>query len=158
MSAPCKEKRKPQEMQILLESLSIREKVFIEEQGVPRNIEQDGRDNESGHVVLWVGDVPAGTSRFRETEEGIKLERLALLPQFRKKHLGRLLLIESIRAIRMASLTKRIYLHAQQQALPFYTASYFEATEEHTVEGGIPHVTMFLPIENEEELLEQDQG
>lgn len=153
---PYGELRKPHEMQSLLDCLAIRERVFIEEQKVPMAVEQDGRDNESGHVLLWVQGTPVGTLRFRKTEAGVKLERIAVLREYRGHHFGKLLVREGVRAARMKGSTEPVYLHAQQQTTPFYASMGFVETGERTVEAEIPHVTMTLPSETEERLLTED--
>jgi predicted GNAT family N-acyltransferase len=153
---PLSDQRKPYELQSLLDCIAIRERVFIEEQQVPQDIEQDGKDSESGHVLLWSEGIPAGTLRFRVTDEGIKMERIAVLPELRGRHLGKLLIREGLRAVRMNGLDQQIYIHAQQQASSFYASLGFEETGEHTVEAGILHTTMCITSEKEHALLETD--
>ena len=131
---PTGTQRQPVELQSLLDCITIRERVFVEEQQVPLAIEQDGRDN----------------------EEGIKLERIAILKEFRGRHLGKLLIREGIRAVRMSSLEGPIYIHAQQQAASFYASLGFIENGEHTVEANIDHTTMFISVEQECQLLETD--
>ena len=41
----------------------IRREVFIEEQGVPEEIEMDDKDDEAIHVLAVVDDEPAGCGR-----------------------------------------------------------------------------------------------
>lgn len=153
---PLAGQRQPHELQSLLDCITIRERVFIEEQHVPLAIEQDGKDNESGHLLLWIQGVPVGTIRFRQTEEGVKLERLAVLKEFRGRHLGKLLVRESLRAVRMSGLTDPVYLHAQLQAAPLYASLGFTETGEKTVEADMPHVTMRINTQAEGSLLDLD--
>lgn len=153
---PIENQRQPFAMQSLLDCIAIREQVFIEEQQVPIGIEQDGKDNESGHVLLWIQGTPVGTLRFRQTEEGVKLERIAVLKPYRGRHLGKLLIREGLRAVRMSGATAQIYLHAQQHAAPFYHSMGFIETGEHTIEAGIPHVTMRIPLEAEDRFIDSD--
>ncbi|MEA5031061.1 MAG: GNAT family N-acetyltransferase [Sphaerochaeta sp.] len=153
---PIEDQRQPFAMQSLLDCIAIREQVFIEEQKVPIGIEQDGKDNESGHVLLWIQGAPVGTLRFRQTEEGVKLERIAVLKPYRGRHLGKLLIREGLRAVRMSGATAQIYLHAQQHAAPFYHSMGFIETGEHTIEAGIPHVTMRIPLEAEDRFIDSD--
>ncbi|MDD3822910.1 MAG: GNAT family N-acetyltransferase [Sphaerochaetaceae bacterium] len=153
---PLADQRQQHELQSLLDCMAIREQVFIVEQHVPMAIEQDGRDNESGHVLLWAQGNPVGTLRFRPTEEGVKMERIAILKEFRGRHLGRLLIREGLRAIRMSGLTERVYIHAQEHAASFYASMGFVPTGEHTVEANIPHETMQIDTDTEERLLDMD--
>lgn len=156
MIVPIGLQRQPFELQSLLDCITIREQVFVEEQQVPFGIEQDGRDNESGHILLWTEGVPVGTLRFRPTDEGIKLERIAILKEFRGRHLGKLLIREGLRAVRMNNLQGSVYIHAQEHAAPFYASLGFEETGEHTVEADIPHTTMRITEEKEGRLLDTD--
>ena len=153
---PIGEQRQPFALQSLLDCITIREQVFIKEQQVPISIEQDGKDNESGHVLLWIQEVPVGTLRFRETDEGVKLERIAVLKEYRGRHLGKLLVREGLRAVRMNGLTGSMYLHAQEYAIAFYASLGFTENGERTVEAGIPHVTMQISSETENELIDID--
>lgn len=156
MVVPLGDQRKPHELHSLLDCIAIRESVFIDEQQVPIEIEQDGKDGESGHVLLWCEGVPVGTLRFRITEDGVKLERIAILKRYRGRHLGKLLIREGVRAIRMNDLDQTIYIHAQKHASPFYRSLGFAETGEESVEAGIPHCTMLLSPEQESLLFETD--
>ena len=156
MILPLGVPRKPYEMQSLIDCMTIRERVFIQEQQVPQEIDQDGKDGESAHVLLWHEDKPIGTLRYRITEEGVKMERIAILKEYRGRHLGRLLIREGLRAIRMNELHQNIYIHAQEHAGPFYTALGFRETGERTVEAGIAHITMRISAEQEQTLLDCD--
>ena len=148
--------RQPYDLQSLLDCIVIREQVFISEQHVPIEIEQDGKDSECGHILLWTEGIPVGTLRFRETEEGIKLERIAILKEYRGRHLGKLLIREGIRAVRMNYLEGKIYIHAQQHASSFYASVGFEESGEQTVEANIPHTTMHISYDQECRLLDTD--
>ena len=153
---PLGNQRKPHELQSLLDCIAIREMVFVEEQHVPIMVEQDGKDNESGHVLMWFKGAPVGTLRFRDTNQGVKLERIAILKEFRGRHLGKLLIREGVRAARMNGLSGTIFLHAQQQAAALYASLGFKETGERTIEANISHVTMHLGSAAEATLLEMD--
>ena len=139
--------------QFLLECLNIREQVFCEEQHIEFGIEQDGKDNESGHILLWYQNIPVGTMRYRQTDEGIRLERLSVLSPYRGLQYGKLLIQAGIRAARDEHLEGQIYLHAQVSALPFYHKLGFIDFGDEFSEGGIAHRNMFLPKETENELV-----
>ena len=65
--------------------LRIREKVFIQEQAVPRHIEVDGKDSECIHFLIFIESIPIGTARIKM--DG-KIERVSILKSHRKKGLG----------------------------------------------------------------------
>ena len=64
-------------------AFSIRKNVFVDEQKVSEDIEWDEFEYEAHHVLAFIEDKPVGTARWRKTQKGIKLERFAVLPEFR---------------------------------------------------------------------------
>lgn len=122
------------------EALPIRTKVFVEEQNVPPDLEYDGKDPEALHYILLLDDKPIGTARWRETNEGIKLERFAILKQYRNNNYGTELLKAVLQDIIPSK--KPIYLHAQQKAIPYYERQGFVKEGEEFEEAGIMHYLM----------------
>jgi predicted GNAT family N-acyltransferase len=99
------------------QAFAIRRKVFVEEEGVDPALEYD-HEEEAHHYLLLLGGKALATARWRETEKGIKLERFAVLPEFRNRGLGGIILKEVINDV--VPLGKPIYLHSQLRAVPFY--------------------------------------
>ncbi len=132
---------------------TIRDKVFIEEQEVPREVERDENDPTSGHLLLSRGSELVGTLRIRLTAEGVKLERIAIMAKERGKKFGRLLIKEGVKRSRKLYPTEPIYILSQVQAAPFYASMGFVATDEYKEEGNRLHVTMTLSPEAEEKIL-----
>ena len=64
------------------EAFVIRRKVFVDEQHCPPDLEYQN-DDVSTHFLAKCDGVPCGAARWRKTENGIKLERFAVLPEFR---------------------------------------------------------------------------
>ncbi|MCF8302651.1 MAG: GNAT family N-acetyltransferase [Bacteroidales bacterium] len=121
-------------------ALPIRTKVFVDEQKVPSELEYDGADEQARHYILYLDEKPIGTARWRETNEGIKLERFAVLKQYRNKNYGSGLLKAVLQDI--IPLNKPIYLHAQLKAVPYYERQGFVKVGEKFVEAGIEHYLM----------------
>jgi predicted GNAT family N-acyltransferase len=121
------------------QAFAIRKAVFVVEQGVDANLEYD-HEEESCHYLLFLGSKPVATARWRETEKGIKLERFAVLPQFRNRGIGEIILKEVLHDV--SSLGKRIYLHAQIKAVTFYERNGFYKIGEKFTEAGIEHFRM----------------
>jgi len=138
-----------QERQLFLDCLNIREQVFCIEQQVPFTIEQDGKDIESAHVLLWVQDLPVGTLRYRRTDVGLKFERIAILKEYRGLHYGKTLLREAIKLAREDGNRLKIYLHSQMAAKDFYAKIGFIPEGNQMIEAGIAHIRMSLPEEAE---------
>lgn len=125
--------------------LEIRRRVFIEGQGVPLELELDGLDEEAEHLLAWrlepAPPTPIGTARFRETPEGLKAERVAVLDAERGRGVGRALMtaIEDQGRARRAS---SVVLHAQVEVIAFYERLGYEAEGEVFSEAGIDHRVM----------------
>ena len=73
---------------LLKQIFEIRRKVFVEEQEVDAREEYDEFETSSTHLVAKFNSLPVGTCRFRNTEKGIKLERFAVLKEYRKDGVG----------------------------------------------------------------------
>ena len=116
----------------------IRRIVFVEGQDVPVSVDSDGLDGVCSHLLLTAGDRPAGTLRMRAAGRGTKLERIAVLPEFRGRGFGTLLVEASI-----ASSEGPWYLHAQVPRQGFYERLGFCVSDPHIFyEANIPHRTM----------------
>lgn len=126
-------------------ALCIRAIVFIGEQGCPYREEVDGLDEGSLHVLGEKDGEPVATGRIRVLGETAKLERLAILPDYRGKGYGNKLLryMLEIAADRGAH---RFTLHAQVVAVSFYQRHGFQVIGPVFDEAGIAHQKMILDI------------
>jgi predicted GNAT family N-acyltransferase len=121
------------------QAFAIRRKVFVEEEGVDPDLEYD-QEEEAHHYLLLLGGKALATARWRETDKGIKLERFAVLPEFRNRGLGGIILMEVINDV--VPLGKIIYLHSQLRAVPFYERHGFVKEGEIFYEAGMGHYYM----------------
>jgi predicted GNAT family N-acyltransferase len=124
----------------LEEALAIRRQVFVVEQGCPEEEEYE-HDEISLHYLAKVDEVPAGTARWRVTENGVKLERFAVQKEFRKRGVASALL-ETILDELLLQQQKKIYLHAQLPAMSLYEKFGFVKVGELFYEANIPHYKM----------------
>jgi len=123
---------------------AIRHTVFVQEQKVDEKEEYDQYEETSSHFLALADDRAAGTARWRETEKGFKLERFAVLENFRGVGVGAGILktiLEEVIPLAKAK-DKPIYLHAQVRVLQFYIKAGFEAYGEEFVEADIVHKAM----------------
>src|SRR5688572_17544715 len=104
--------------QLCVEIFRIRTTVFVDEQRVSREEEFDEFETSSIHYLGSVDETPAGTARWRITKDGFKLERFAVLPEFRKKGVASAIL-QKVMSDVLPTGTK-IYLNAQVSAIGFY--------------------------------------
>ena len=121
------------------QSLAIREKVFIDEQKVSRPLEVEN-EAEATYFLLLVDGKPAGTARWRRTSEGIKLERFAVLHQYRNNKLGTVLLQFVLKSL--VGNPNKIYLHSQLRAVNYYLRQGFVEVGAEFVEANIRHIKM----------------
>lgn len=126
-----------------LQAMQIRTTVFVEEQGVPASEEYDGFDHDATHFIAIHEREHAGTARWRQTEKGVKLERFAVLADHRKKGVGAALVDAVLNDVtRALPSVKNIYLHAQQQAVPFWEREGFATVGDPFMEADIEHIKM----------------
>jgi len=118
---------------------AIRRQVFVVEQNCPPELEWE-HEEESTHFLATVDGVPAGAARWRKTEKGYKLERFAVLKQFRSRGVGHELVKEVLNDLPADAYY--IYLHAQIQAMGLYEKMGFKATGPEFEEAGIRHYKM----------------
>lgn len=129
--------------QELQEAFKIREIVFIDEQECPPEEEFDGLDDDSIHLIAYITGVPVGTSRYRTTDKGVKLERFAVLKEHRGKGVGKRLVQSALGQITATfEPGTLLYLHAQVDAMPLYARYEFEKVGDKFVEAGIEHFLM----------------
>ena len=128
-----------------VQAKSIRRRVFIEEQDCPPEEEWDGFDATSRHVLGRVDGTPVATARWRTVpyDEALaaKLERFAVLPDYRGRGYGRQLVRYVLHDAHRAGFD-RFVLHAQAHLESFYASFGFERVGEPFSEAGIPHVKM----------------
>lgn len=126
---------------------SIRKIVFVEEQHVPEEEEYDEFEKTSRHFLARSGFTPCGTARWRFTGKGVKMERFAVLPDFRSQGVGSALVravLADVAAQPQAE-GKLRYLHAQVSAMPLYAKFGFKAVGDLFYECDIAHYKMILP-------------
>lgn len=120
-------------------AMTVRERVFIKEQGVPAEIERDANDAISRHVVAFGPNGEAiGTGRL--LPDGY-VGRLAVLKKWRGKGVGAALFERLLQLARGAGM-QRLELHAQTPAAGFYARYGFATQGAEFYEAGLPHITM----------------
>jgi predicted GNAT family N-acyltransferase len=124
---------------LLQKAHEIRKIVFVVEQQCPEDIEWEF-EAESTHYIALSDEQAVGTARWRQTENGIKLERFAVLKEFRNKEVGKALLLRLVSDTNHLNLKR--YLHAQLPAKKFYLRHGFKPVGEHFWEADIEHVKM----------------
>ncbi|MBL7699151.1 MAG: GNAT family N-acetyltransferase [Chitinophagaceae bacterium] len=125
----------------LAKAFDIRKKVFVDEQNCPAEIEYQN-DDVSVHFLATCNGEPCGAARWRRTENGIKLERFAVLPLFRKKGVGAHLVKAVL--VDLPPDATHVYLNAQLSAVGFYLPFGFRPVGQQFEEAGIKHQQMLF--------------
>jgi len=124
----------------------IRIKVFQEEQGVYPDLEFDGLDASAVHLLAYINESAVATARIREIDsKTAKIERLAVLSEFRKQGIGKKLMQSALSLISKQG-KKLAVVHAQAYIAQLYKSLGFEIVGEEFSEAGIPHVKMIRQL------------
>ncbi len=136
-------------------AFELRCAVFVGEQGVPAELELDGRDEAADHaVVLGPGGDAAATGRLLDPdprrpvgpgdtgEEPVGvIGRVAVAAAWRGRGLGQLVTAALLERARERGLVA-VELHAQTRVADFYGRQGYRVVGEPDVEAGIEHVWM----------------
>lgn len=140
MSGPVAEPARPEDWPAVVD---LRTRVFVEEQGVPAEIEQDARDASALHVVSRddAGRVVATGRLLVGEDRRASVGRMATDAGARGRGHGSAVLAELHRQAALRGVAE-IELHAQLTARGLYERAGYTAVGGEYVEAGIPHVTM----------------
>ena len=120
----------------------IRRQVFIEEQNVPEDMEWDEHDSSSTHFLATLDNKVIATARLKTDGQ---IGRMAVLAEYRNKGIGSKLLKFVLLTAKQQK-QKKVYLHAQVSAIPFYKKHGFTACGDIFYEANIPHREMSKKI------------
>ena len=122
---------------------SLRHTVFVEEQGVPVELELDGEDTSAWHAAAFSDDGRLiGTGRMLRSG---KIGRMAVSQSMRRQGIGRALLDALVAEAKRLKL-EEVSLGAQLPAVPFYERAGFEAYGDVFLDAGIDHKMMRLVL------------
>lgn len=128
------------------DSVNIRTKVFVEEQNVPKNLEIDDREAECTYFNIYIDNKAVATARIFVTDDnGIHIQRVAVLKDYRQQHLGSELIKAMIDYAKNGHYDYAI-LGAQDHAQAFYQKLGFEVVGPQYQEVGIAHHDMKLNL------------
>lgn len=123
---------------------SIRTEVFVEESSIDQEDEYDGFDHLSTHFLAWYGNNPAGAARRRRLNNGaVRLERFAVLAEYRNKGVGAGLVIAGMQGLPPGQL---VIIHPTMETVPYFEKFGFETIGEEFEEAGIPTMEMRYTI------------
>jgi predicted GNAT family N-acyltransferase len=122
---------------------SVREAVFINEQGVPTELEWDGLDENCRHALALShqGDT-IGCGRMLANGH---IGRIAVLPAWRKQKVGTAIM-EALLAYARTHEYAQVDVDAQTQAVAFYHTFGYQESGEVFMDAGLPHIKMVLQL------------
>lgn len=125
---------------------ALRRKVFIDEQGVPEEIEMDDLDGQALHLLLWQDGEAVGSARVQLMGKTGKIGRVCVLPVERGGGFGTALMRAAVDVLRAQPGLTRAQVGAQVQALGFYEKLGFAPQGDVYDEAGIPHQNMIRDL------------
>jgi predicted GNAT family N-acyltransferase len=144
----------PGEMQ---KALAVRRRVFIEEQGVPEDIEIDQHDvvinvdiarTGAQHILAMLDGRPVATGRLilEDSDGRPHIGRVAVLPEHRGRGFGRAVMAGLHDLARRRGATV-VTLAAQLHAVGFYEKLGYEVRGEAFLDAGIEHRWMDIELQ-----------
>ena len=129
-------------LEICLMADELRQKVFIDEQGVPQDEIFDGLNESAVHLVLADDNNPIATARITQEDNAWRIGLVAVDKPMRGYHLGEKVMQIAIDYI-VSELGNEIVLTAQQDVCRFYEKLGFKQHgEEIKFESGFVLVPM----------------
>jgi predicted GNAT family N-acyltransferase len=125
--------------------LALRHEVFVDEQGVPLELEIDEHDERAVHIVAFEDGELVGTCRVLQAGAQAKFGRLVVARAARGRGIGAALLAEAERRARAMGCDEMV-LAAQTSAMGLYERAGYSARGDVYLDAGIEHMTMEKPL------------
>ena len=121
---------------------SVRVEVFVDEQGIPTDIENDRMDFDAFHFLVRDGQHAIGCGRLHKNG---KVSRMAILEEYRRENIGSQL-VEFIHDYAKENSILELNLTAQTTAKHFYQRAGYEIDGELFKVAGVEHIPMRLSL------------
>lgn len=116
----------------------IRQKVFIDEQEVPENLEWDNFDKQATHILGKEGNRPVACARLLSDGQ---LGRLAVLKDYRSHGWGGRILRYAEEYL-LEKKHSKVFLNSQANSYNFYYKNGYRPTDKMMWDANIPHIEM----------------
>ena len=123
----------------------IRKVVFSDELNIPESYLFDEYDKTCNQFLIKNNEITIGTLRLRKENDAIKLERMAILPKFRKMSFG-LRTIDEVKKYCMTKNESKIFLDSIYDVRGFYRKCGFGEIGTIFERVGLPHIRMELEL------------
>jgi predicted GNAT family N-acyltransferase len=126
----------------LQQAFEVRRQVFVREKGISEDLVFDGHDRETLHMVVKDREKVIGSARVQFlTDNQAKLERMAILKHYRRKGIGKEMLL-FLNTVWKDKQVQQVIIHAQLEVVPFYKLCGFDELGLPFQEAGIKHIKM----------------
>lgn len=129
----------------LKDVFEIRKKVFQKEQGISKEQDFDGLDEEADQIIAFFKGKPVGCCRIRFIDNKAKWERLAVIKKYRRRGIGKEITKYVIQYCKNRDV-KELCFHAQHYLEDFYKKMNFKTRGEPFQEVGIKHIEMYKTL------------
>lgn len=123
----------------------IRKEVFTTEMGISELELFDDYDKTCDHYIIFDGKQAVGSVRCVKINDHVKLERMAILPYFRKKNYGKESIIQLTELYRCLGFSK-IILDSVFSVRNFYKKCGFVEEGDIFLRVGLDHIRMSLSL------------
>ena len=106
-------------------ALSIRNKVFVKEQGIDIDIEKDGKDEAAIHVLAFVDGNPVATARLCTSNDEGTIARVAVETEYRGCGIGPQL-VQALEDIALSKNLRSLTLEPHVHLETFYSELGYE--------------------------------
>ncbi len=132
--------------EIIKESQNIRYKVFSVEQEIPPELDVDGLDGTSIHIVVDNGDLPIATARLTIKEDATAvIARVAVIKSHRGYGIANSVVKDLIQRAQQEGV-KSIKINAHEHLRNFYSRLGFESCEHVEVVGNHQLIEMIYNV------------
>lgn len=122
----------------------IRQQVFHQEQGIAADLDMDGQDADADQFIAFIKAQPVGVARLRAYGDQLnqaKIERVAVLSQFRSQGIGRAMIQRMLAHAHQRNFARAL-VYAQATSIPFYEKLGFCRQGDPFSQAGIPHLAL----------------
>lgn len=131
---------------IFKDALNIRLSVFVDEQGVPEELERDELDTSTNHFVGYKDDQAVTTLRIKTEDNQWHIQRVATVKAARGHGYAKKLIENTIQSATAEPKIIKLVLGAQLTAIPFYEKLGFKVIGPEFLDAGILHREMELKV------------
>ncbi|GGH23371.1 GNAT family N-acetyltransferase [Paenibacillus segetis] len=126
----------------LADVYEVRNKTFVNGQGIPKELEFDEVYGQKyNYILLEDNKTAVATARINlEHQEYAKIERVGVIPELQNKGYGRIVIEAAEKWITEIGRHPKIVITSQQQAVGFYESLGYIAKPEIKIESTIPIV------------------